>query len=152
MIIQILVRALSVNVSINIVYNRDQNKTKKQFLKLTFFKFSDKADKPKTLSIHVGLVHNKLDFLLQDKNLVYQKRTSYFAKPKKLSIGPTCPVCDQRFTKAQNRDHVSWHFIEELRAIVQEFDDPNQCPQCPYSADTNEKMVKHVALGKKEKP
>ena len=106
-----------------------------------------RGDKPKTLSIHVGLVHAKLDVLLQDKNLVKQRRASYFAKPKKLSIGPNCPVCDQRFSKAQNRDHVSWHFIEELRAIVQEFEDPTQCPQCPYSADTNEKMVKHVALG-----
>ena len=34
-----------------------------------------------------------------------------------------------------------------FKFAVQEFDDPNQCPQCPYAADTNEKMVKHVALG-----
>ena len=27
---------------------------------------------------------------------------------------------------------------------MQEFADPSQCPQCPYSADSNEKMVKHV--------
>ena len=65
-----------------------------------------RADKPRTLAIHVGLVHARLDILLQDMNLVNQKRASYFAKPKKLSIGPTCPVCDLRFTKAQNRDHV----------------------------------------------
>ena len=106
-----------------------------------------KADKPKTLSIHVGLVHAKLDVMLLDPDLLDQKRENYQAKPKKLSIGPYCPVCDVKFTKSQNRDHVSWHYIEELRAIVQEFDDPNQCPQCPYKADTNEKMVKHVALG-----
>jgi hypothetical protein len=42
---------------------------------------------------------------------------------------------------------VAWHYMDELRAIVQEFEDPNQCPQCPYTSDTNEKMVKHVALG-----
>ena len=39
---------------------------------------------------------------------------------------------------------LAWHYVDELRAIVQEFADPSQCPQCPYSADSNEKMVKHV--------
>ena len=42
---------------------------------------------------------------------------------------------------------LAWHYVDELRAIVQEFADPGQCPQCPYTADSNEKMVKHVALG-----
>ncbi len=106
-----------------------------------------KGDKPKTLSIHVALVHAKLDLMLMDPELVQSKRESFHSKPKKLTIGPVCPVCDLKFTKTQNRDHVSWHYIDELRAIVQEFEDPSQCPKCPYSGDTNEKMVKHVALG-----
>ena len=105
------------------------------------------GDKPKTLAIHVGLVHAKLDLMLSDMSLVQKKRADFIAKPKKVSIGRSCPVCDMKFNKSQNRDHVSWHYIEELRSIVQEFEDPNQCPQCPYSADSNEKMTKHVALG-----
>ena len=76
-----------------------------------------KGDKPKTLSIHVGLVHAKLDLFLQNQSLVQSKRQYFHAKPKKLSIGPVCPVCDVKFTKTQNRDHVSWHYIDELRAI-----------------------------------
>ena len=57
-------------------------------------------------SYWIDILQAKLDIILQDKNLINQKRASYFAKPKKLSIGPTCPVCDLRFTKSQNRDHV----------------------------------------------
>jgi len=71
----------------------------------------------------------------------------FFAKPKKTSIGSHCPVCDMKFTKSQNRDHVSWHYMDELRAIVQQFPDPLSCTQCPYTTDSQEKMVKHVALG-----
>ena len=80
-----------------------------------------KGDKPKTLSIHVGLVHAKLDLFLQNQSLVQSKRQYFHAKPKKLSIGPVCPVCDVKFTKTQNRDHVSWHYIDELRAIGKYF-------------------------------
>ena len=40
----------------------------------------------------IDILQAKLDIILQDKNLINQKRASYFAKPKKLSIGPTCPV------------------------------------------------------------
>lgn len=105
------------------------------------------ADKPKSLSIHVALVHAQLDVFLMDEELVAIKKDNYKATPKKLSIGPTCPVCGITFTKSQNRDHVAWHFMDELRAVVQEFEDPSQCPYCPYKSEANEKMVKHVALG-----
>lgn len=105
------------------------------------------ADKAKTLAIHVALVHGKLDIILSNKDVVALKRAKHQAKPKKQSIGPTCPVCDMQFTKNQNRDHVSWHYMDELRAIVNDFPDPLQCTQCPYTTDNSEKMVKHVALG-----
>jgi len=62
-----------------------------------------KADKPKTLSIHVALVHARLDMFLQDEELVAGKRDIFLSKPKKLNIGPNCPVCDTKFTKNQNR-------------------------------------------------
>ncbi len=106
-----------------------------------------RGDKPKTVAIHIALVHAKLDLMLANEELVEAKRTIVMSKPKKLTIGPQCPICDMKFTKSQNRDHVAWHYVPELRAIVEQFENPAQCPQCPYTADANEKMVKHVALG-----
>ena len=69
------------------------------------------------------------------------------SQPKKLNIGPRCPVCDLTFTKSQNRDHVAWHFIDELRDFVQSFDDPQKCWKCDYSSEKMDNLVKHVALG-----
>ena len=106
-----------------------------------------KGDKIKTLGIHYALVHGQLDIILNDNELMEDKRNNHYSKPKKLSIGPKCPICDLQFAKGQNRDHVTWHFMEELKQIVQEFPDPRQCTQCPYQGDTMDKMVKHVALG-----
>jgi uncharacterized protein (DUF2225 family) len=48
-------------------------------------------------------VHARLDLFLLDKKLVSTKRESFMSKPKKLNIGPTCPVCNIKFTKTQNR-------------------------------------------------
>ena len=62
-----------------------------------------KADKPKTLSIHVALVHARLDMFLMDTEMVASKRESFMSKPKKLNLGPNCPVCNIKFTKTQNR-------------------------------------------------
>ena len=42
----------------------------------------------------------------------------------KTNIGSECPVCDQQLTKQRSRVHVIWHFMEELREIVQTFADP----------------------------
>ena len=56
-------------------------------------------------------------------------------------------ICDLKFAKTPNRDHVAWHYMDELKGIVNEFADPTQCPQCPYSSDSLEKMQKHIALG-----
>jgi len=66
-----------------------------------------KADKPKTLSIHVALVHARLDMFLMDSELVAAKRENFISKPKKLNIGPTCPVCNIKFTKNQNRSETT---------------------------------------------
>ena len=46
-----------------------------------------------------------------------------------------------------NRDHVTWHFMEELREYVQSFPNPQGCLHCDYTADKMENLVKHVALG-----
>ena len=39
------------------------------------------------------------------------------ARPNKIAIGETCPICEQGITKQHARTHVVWHFIEELREI-----------------------------------
>ena len=106
-----------------------------------------KADKPKTLSIHVALVHGQLEQNLNDPELVQAKRTAFMSKPKKVNVGLVCPICDLKFAKTPNRDHVAWHYMDELKGIVNEFVDSTQCPQCPYSSDSLEKMQKHIALG-----
>ena len=63
-----------------------------------------KGEKAKNLGLHIALVHGKLDFFLKNKSLVQRKRKQYMSQPKKLNIGPRCPVCDLTFTKSQNRE------------------------------------------------
>ena len=46
------------------------------------------------------------------------------AKPNKVNIGNECPVCEQAISKQHSRVHVIWHFMEELRGIVQSFNNP----------------------------
>ena len=45
------------------------------------------------------------------------------------------------------RDHVAWHFIEELREFVQSFPNPQACWKCDYTSEKMDNLVKHVALG-----
>ena len=63
-------------------------------------------------------------------------------KPKKINIGPTCPVCDLTFTKSQNRDHVSWHFMDEFRDFVQQTGSEKACQLCYYTTDKPDNLVK----------
>ena len=91
---------------------------------------------------HIALGHSKLDELMQDQELVAAKRMKAMNKMKKVSLGPTCPICDMQFTKQQNRDHVSWHFIDELREIVQSFPDPQACIMCDYTSEKVDNLVK----------
>ncbi len=59
--------------------------------------------------------------LLQDEDLLMQKRVKALSKPKKVSVGPHCPICDMR---EPPREHVSRHFGDELMDIVNGFPDP----------------------------
>ena len=106
-----------------------------------------RSDKVDNLVKHLALGHSKLDELLKNEELVAAKKEMARIKPKKISIGPTCPICDLTFTKSQNRDHVSWHFVEELRDFVKTFDNPQQCWRCDYQSEKLDNMVKHCALG-----
>ena len=105
------------------------------------------GEKPQNLAKHMGLVHNMLDDLLLNSELVQKKRNEAMTKPKKISIGSTCPVCLQAIQKRDSRVHVIWHFMEELREMVQEFPEPTSCNYCPYTNPNPDKMAKHMALG-----
>ena len=41
------------------------------------------------------------------------------------------------------RDHVSWHFVDELREMI---DDPTKCPECSYVGEKLEAVTRHLAL------
>ena len=105
------------------------------------------TDKVDNLVKHIALGHSKLDELMQDEELVAQKRQLAMSKPKKVNLGPECPICGLKFQKAQNRDHVSWHFRDELREVVYSFEDQTACNLCSYTTDKVDNLVKHLALG-----
>ena len=84
-----------------------------------------------------------LDALLQDENLLELKRAKAQSKPKKIAVGSTCPICDN---KDPSREHVSRHFSDELTDIVMGFEDPTQCTQCTYKSDKTKNVAIHIAL------
>ncbi len=99
------------------------------------------SDKLDNLAKHVALGHSRLDTLLQDDDLVAQKREIVMNKPKKINIGPTCPVCDLTFTKSQNRDHVAWHFMDEFREFVHSTGNEKACQLCYYTTEKPDNLV-----------
>jgi len=105
------------------------------------------SDKIENMAKHLALGHSKLDELMQNDDLVQQKRNEILSRPRKVALGPDCPICGLKMTKS-NREHVAQHFIEELRDMVANFDDPNSCPHCPFQTDNRaDNMAKHLALG-----
>ena len=54
------------------------------------------SDKLDNLVKHVALGHSKLDELLLNEQLVNEKREQALNKPKKIHIGPQCPICDMK--------------------------------------------------------
>jgi hypothetical protein len=89
-----------------------------------------RGEKTQNLARHIALVHSKLDELLADEALVAERIQEYANEPKKLAIGPNCPVCDQPLSKQHSRVHVIWHFMDELREIVGSFRDPQVGTTC----------------------
>ena len=66
-------------------------------------------------------------------------------------FGSECPVCTHPLTPAKEKDHIIWHFIHELRELVNSTceEDENggiQCTECPMVADSIDSMAKHCAL------
>jgi hypothetical protein len=65
------------------------------------------------------------------------------ASSSKTALGRLCPVCDHPLHKQHSRDHVAWHFMDELKSLI---DDPTQCPDCNYTGDKLESVARHLAL------
>ena len=83
-----------------------------------------------------------LDRLLHDAQLFAAKKAEFDTK-NRTAIGKTCPICDQTLHKSHSRDHVAWHFMEELR---EEIPDPPHCPLCTYKGEKLEAISRHLAL------
>ena len=64
---------------------------------------SYRGERPQNLAKHIALVHSMLDEFLRDPDLVQARRAEIMSKPKKISIGSTCPVCKQSITKRDSR-------------------------------------------------
>ena len=66
-------------------------------------------------------------------------------------LGSECPVCTHPLTPAKEKDHIIWHFIHELRELVNSTCEENenggiQCTECPMVSDSIDSMAKHCAL------
>ena len=72
-----------------------------------------------------------------------KKRAIASTKPKKTSIGPSCPICDVRDPA---REHVARHFGDELNEVVNALENKQQCPHCNYSSDKVKNLGIHIAL------
>ena len=96
-----------------------------------------------------GCVNERLNFD-NPKELVHEEISHQHLMQEK------CPICglqfkvykitNLQFTKSQNWDHVSWHFMDELREYVQTFSDPQQCNQCEYRSDKIDNLANHLAF------
>ena len=66
---------------------------------------------------------------------------------RKSSLGDSCPICSQGLHKQHSRDHVAWHFMDELRELVDPMD-PLDCPDpgCAYRGDKIDSVCRHLAL------
>ena len=94
-----------------------------------------------TLNMHLALTHGKLEELLQSAELVRAKRLAVFqqrqlqhqqaklqqqqqqqaaavASAVKTSVPQTkCPICDVPMATPSYKEHVLWHFTDELKQV-----------------------------------
>ncbi len=63
----------------------------------------------------------------------------------KTPLGTNCPICGQVLHRQHSRDHVAWHFMDELKEMIAE---PGACPDpgCEYTGDKTENICRHLAL------
>ena len=104
-------------------------------------------------SRHLGLVHNKLDELMRDEDLVEEKKYKFASATTSLTIVPArpvkrdpinlCPICD---FKDPSREHISRHFMNELLDHVATLPDNLACSRCSYRGERPQNLAKHIAL------
>ena len=116
------------------------------------------------MAVHIALAHAQLEIYLEDASLVSTKREAIAAQKKQqqqqqqqasgsgLSMsagksgkfqGTSCPICEQMLNKAHSRDHIVWHFMEQLRSFIIE---DTKCPECNYTGEKSENVARHLAL------
>jgi hypothetical protein len=71
------------------------------------------------------------------------KRAKALATPKKVSLGPACPVCG---VPDPPREHVARHFSEELAGHVATLPDALSCQECSYRGEKPKNLGIHIAL------
>ena len=101
-----------------------------------------KMNASNTLNMHLALTHGKLEELLQSAELVRAKRLAVFqqrqlqhqqaklqqqqqhqqaaavASAVKPSVPQTkCPICDVPMATPSYKEHVLWHFTDELKQV-----------------------------------
>ena len=66
-------------------------------------------------------------------------------------LGSECPVCTNQLAPAKEKDHIIWHFINELRELVSSTCEETEtgvfeCNECSYTGEGMDLMAKHCAL------
>ena len=66
-------------------------------------------------------------------------------------LGSECPVCTNQLAPAKEKDHIIWHFINELRELVSSTCEETEtgafeCNECSYIGSGIDVMAKHCAL------
>ena len=92
-----------------------------------------------------------------------EKRAKIQSKPRRITIGPTCPVCNAKepargiisyYSKMELDfnyfffflEHVARHFSDELLIFVNHYPDPCACIECDYRGDKPKTLAIHVGL------
>jgi len=70
----------------------------------------------------------------------------FSSKTAKVDFGDDCPVCYHALTRQYKKDHVVWHYMEDLKQIVVStvpFDGiAYKCMDCDYFIDKIENMAR----------
>jgi hypothetical protein len=74
------------------------------------------------------------------------KRKKSSGKITKYEFGDECPICNLALTRQYKRDHVIWHFMDDLKQIVLTTIPHDgvayKCMDCDYFIDKIENMAR----------
>ena len=112
------------------------------------------------VALHVALVHQQIDEYLDDLELVRLRRRKISIKNGnnfggnggagssngKFELGDECPVCSNTLSRQYKRDHVIWHFMDDLKQMVMATVPHDgiayKCLDCEYFVDKLESMAR----------